>query len=195
MKKLIFEYAVMNAGKTAKLLQLNFDHKRIGQKTLLLKPDIDIRDKGVIKSRNGFEEKCLSFDKEENLLELIEKSNVDIVFVDEAQFLTTKQVLELRYVVNVLEKNVICFGLKNDFMGKLFEGSKALIENADVLNENYTLCNCGTKATMIIKFNSENGKVIKSGEQVDCGAEDKYISVCSKHWYVDNIKEIKKYDK
>ena len=189
MSKLIFEYAVMNSGKTAKLLQMNYDYNRIGKKVFVMKPSIDTRDINIIRSRNGLETRCHSFHHSENLRDVILSQNekYNVVLIDEAQFLKESQVEDLRQIVN--EKNiiVICFGLKSDFMGKLFEGSKRLLELSDTINENNTFCHCGEKATMNMKYNSQTGEAIKHGVQIDCGAEDKYTSVCSKHWYEGNI--------
>lgn len=189
MSQLIFEYAVMNSGKTAKLLQMNYDYTRIGKEVFVMKPSIDTRDKNIIRSRNGLETKCHSFHHSENLYDIVLTQNMDynVVLIDEAQFLKESQVEDLRKLVN--EKNiiVICFGLKSDFMGKLFEGSKRLIELSDELHENNTFCHCGEKATMNMKYNSKTGEAIKHGKQIDCGAEDKYTSVCNKHWYEGNM--------
>jgi len=187
MSQLIYEYAVMNSGKTSKLLQKDFDYNRIGQKTLLLKPFLDTRDENMIRSRNGMEKTCVTIYTDTKLTETILKSKANVVLIDEAQFLTRNEVLELRNIVNNNNLTVICFGLKTDFMGMLFDGSKALLEQSDELNENNTFCHCGAKATMNMKFDSESGKVIKSGNQIDCGKEDKYTSVCNKHWQVDFV--------
>ena len=193
MGKLIFEYAVMNSGKTAKLLQKDFDYNRIGKKTLLLKPSIDTRDKDIIRSRNGMEKKCILVDENTKLFDLIVSSNnekVDIVFIDECQFLTNEQVMELRKIANMEDsKNILiyCFGLKTDYMGKLFEASKTLLEQADEINESNTFCHCGEKATMNLKYDAKTGKAIKNGKQIDCGSEEKYVPVCNKHWHQGKV--------
>ncbi len=185
MKKglLIFEYAVMNTGKSTKLLQENYNYKNsMGITTLLIKPDMDTRS-SKITSRLGIEANCINVHNERNLKDIFldSKPTAGAILVDEAQFLTKKQVLELRAIADEYNINVICYGLKTDFMGDLFEGSAALLARADSLNENRASCHCGSKATMALKIDS-NGVVIRNGNSVDCGAEDKYVSVCHSCW-------------
>ena len=103
------------------------------------------------------------------------------MFVDEAQFLTEKQVWELSDVVEILGVPVMCFGLRTDFQGKLFEGSSTLLAIADELKEIKTICHCGKKANMVVGVDS-NGKVLKEGAQIEIGGNEKYISLCRKHW-------------
>jgi thymidine kinase len=191
MAKLIFEYSSMNAGKSTKLLQMNYNYHSIGKNPLLIKPTIDIREK-KIHSRLGISADCINIQEEENIeiiYFILNRTNkkIDVLLVDEAQFLTKKQVLQLRNIVDTQNIDVICFGLRTDFKGELFEGSKYLMARSDKLNENTTLCHCGKKATMVLKFDI-NGNVTKTGESIDCGYEDKYLSVCHKHWSEGKIK-------
>jgi len=187
MAHLVFLSSVMNSGKTARLLQMNFDYKRIGKKTMLLKPALDTRE-STIKSRNGLEEDCILIHSRKDL-DLI--SDIDIAFIDEAQFLSKKDIDKLRKIS--LEKNIdiYCFGLKSDFRGKLFKGAKRLLEIADYSDELSTMCPCGHKATMNIKYDKHTGIIIKKGDSIECGYEDMYMSVCYKHFTFKNVKDIK----
>ena len=112
----------------------------------------------------------------------------DCLIVDEAQFLTKQQVLMLESLVDSMKVPVICFGLRTDYKGGLFSGSKALFELADSIEETKTICWCGRKAIMNARFDA-NGKVIKEGEQVILGADDQYIGLCRKHWRYGKIKD------
>jgi thymidine kinase len=179
---LIFEYATMNAGKTAKLLQKDYDYNRIGKQTLLLKPGKDKRD-SKIKSRNGFEKDCIIFNNIKELFQAL-KTEAEFIFIDEAQFLTDDEVELLRVMAET--KTIFCYGLKNDFQAKLFEGSKKLLELADEINELSTFCHCGSKATQNLRHNGEYA--IKSGEQLLTGKEDNYVAVCYKHYEEGLIK-------
>jgi thymidine kinase len=183
--QLVFEYAVMNTGKSTKLLQINFNYKSIGKSTMIIKPSLDTRSK-YITSRLGLKEACESLDKSETISSK-DLTDINVILVDEAQFLTKEQVLELREIADETDIKIICFGLKTNFMGELFEGSNFLLAHSDKLIENKTLCHCGSKATMVLKFD-ENNKVIKHGKEIDCGSEEKYISVCHRHWTEGKIK-------
>ena len=178
---LIFNFSVMNAGKTNKLLEKAFTYENIGKKILLMKPSVDVRDT-FISSRNGLKRECILIDETQTVLEAIGDKDFDILLIDECQFLTKKQVKELRKISTKLRKIVFCFGLKNNFKGKLFKASKILLSLCDILEESTTLCHCGNKATMILKYDNNTKEVIKKGEEIDCGYEDKYLSVCYKHW-------------
>ena len=187
MAHLVFVSSVMNSGKTARLLQMNFDYKRIGKTTLLFKPSIDKRE-NTIKSRNGLEEDCLILNSKEDFKLM---KDVDIIFIDEAQFLKKKDIDRLRKISVKENIDIYCFGLKSDFKGNLFKGSKRLLEVSDYVDELNTMCLCGKKATMNLKYDNNTGTVIKDGCSIDCGYEDMYMSVCYKHWTVENINKIK----
>lgn len=178
---LIFNFSVMNAGKTNKLLEKAFTYENIGKRILLMKPSIDIRDT-FISSRNGLKRECILIDEDEKFMDKISINDFDILLIDEVQFLTKKQIKELRKIATKFRKIVFCFGLKNNFKGELFKASKILLSLSDILEESTTLCHCGNKATMILKYDNKTKEVIKKGEEIDCGYEDKYISVCYKHW-------------
>ena len=186
MAKLYFSYSTMNAGKSTVLLQASHNYGERGMKTMLFTAELDNRSKvGNISSRIGLSEKASTFNNNDNLFYSVEKrlkkDKISCVFVDEAQFLTDKQVWELSDVVEILKIPVMCFGLRTDFQGKLFEGSSSLLAIADELKEIKTICHCGKKANMVVRVDS-NGKVLKEGAQIEIGGNEKYISLCRKHW-------------
>ena len=186
MAKLYFSYSTMNAGKSTVLLQASHNYGERGMKTMLFTAELDNRSKvGNISSRIGLSEKASTFNNDDNLFSSVqERLNIDkisCVFVDEAQFLTEKQVWELSDVVEILNIPVMCFGLRTDFQCKLFEGSSSLLAIADELKEIKTICHCGKKANMVVRVDS-NGKVLKEGAQIEIGGNEKYISLCRKHW-------------
>ena len=176
----------MNAGKSTVLLQASHNYGERGMKTMLFTAELDNRSKvGNISSRIGLSEKASTFNNDDNLFSSVEKrlkkDKISCVFVDEAQFLTDKQVWELSDVVELLKVPVMCFGLRTDFQGKLFEGSSTLLAIADELKEIKTICHCGKKANMVVRVDS-NGEVLKEGAQIEIGGNEKYISLCRKHW-------------
>jgi len=186
MAKLYFSFSTMNAGKSTVLLQASHNYGERGMKTMLFTAELDNRSKvGNISSRIGLSEKASTFNNNDNLFYSVEKrlkkDKISCVFVDEAQFLTDKQVWELSDVVEILKVPVMCFGLRTDFQGKLFEGSSTLLAISDELKEIKTICHCGKKANMVVRVDS-NGKVLKEGAQIEIGGNEKYISLCRKHW-------------
>ena len=186
MAKLYFSYSTMNAGKSTVLLQASHNYGERGMKTMLFTAELDNRSKvGNISSRIGLSEKASTFNNDDNLFSSVEErlstDKISCVFVDEAQFLTEKQVWELSDVVEILNIPVMCFGLRTDFQGKLFEGSSSLLAIADELKEIKTICHCGKKANIVVRVDS-NGKVLKEGAQIEIGGNEKYISLCRKHW-------------
>ena len=186
MAKLYFSYSTMNAGKSTVLLQASHNYGERGMKTMLFTAELDNRSKvGNISSRIGLSEKASTFNNDDNLFSSVEKrlkkDKISCVFVDEAQFLTDKQVWELSDVVEILKVPVMCFGLRTDFQGKLFEGSSTLLAIADELKEIKTICHCGKKANMVVRVDT-NGKVLKEGAQIEIGGNEKYVSLCRKHW-------------
>ena len=183
MAKLYYRYGAMGSSKTANALMVKYNYEERGQKVLLTKPAIDTRDgERIIKSRCGLESSCILFDEinDNNL------KGYSCVIVDEAQFLTKKQVDFIIHIVDELNIPVVCYGLRADFKGNLFEGSAALLASADTIEEVKTICWCGKKATYNARFDA-NGKVVKSGAQVVLGANDKYIGLCRKHWAEGNL--------
>lgn len=181
MAKLFFYYSAMNAGKTTVLLQSAHNYRERGMNPMLFTPRLDNRYRsGVIKSRIGLESEAVSFDRDDNLFETVdtalEKANVHCVLVDEAQFLSREQVFQLTDVVDRLNIPVLCFGLRTDFQGELFEGSRHLLAWADELQELKTICHTGRKATMVVRVD-ENGYALREGSQVEIGGNERYISV------------------
>ena len=186
MAKLYFYYSAMNAGKTTTLLQSSHNYAERGMTTLLLKPLIDDREGlNVIRSRVGLEAEAKNFEKDDNLLQTIEAQlktkSLNCVLVDEAQFLTRDQVIQLGNVVDRLEIPVLCYGLRTDFLGELFEGSRSLLAWADELREIKTVCHCGKKAIMTVRLNEE-GKPLQAGEQIQIGGNESYVSMCRRHF-------------
>ena len=186
MAKLYFYYSAMNAGKTTTLLQSSHNYAERGMTTLLLKPLIDDREGlNVIRSRVGLEAEAKNFEKDDNLLQTIEgqhkTKSLNCVLVDEAQFLTRDQVIQLGNVVDRLEIPVLCYGLRTDFLGELFEGSRSLLAWADELREIKTVCHCGKKAIMTVRLNEE-GKPMQAGEQIQIGGNESYVSMCRRHF-------------
>jgi len=181
MAKLYFNYSAMNAGKTTILLQSAHNYRERGMTPLLFTPALDDRHKtGVIKSRIGLKADAIAFKKDDNLFECVrqclEKENVHCVLVDEAQFLSRDQVYQLTDVVDRLNIPVLCFGLRTDFQGELFEGSRYLLAWSDQLDELKTICHTGKKATMVVRVD-DNGYALREGSQVEIGGNERYISV------------------
>ena len=186
MAKLHFHYSTMNAGKSTLLLQAAYNYKEMGMETLLLTADFDDRaENGKITSRIGISAPAELYSQGSNLLSLVEKKlrekALACVLVDEAQWLSPNQVWQLAQVVDDLKVPVICYGLRVDFMGELFPGSAKLLAIADEMREVRTICHCGSKATMVVRKDSD-GKVQTSGDQVQVGGNEMYFSLCRLHW-------------
>ncbi len=186
MAKLYFSYSAMNAGKSTLLLQASYNYRERGMHTVLLIAALDDRaGKGRIGSRIGLEADAIPFGQQDDLHALVEeeraKQEIACVFVDEAQFMTEEQVWQLARVTDALRIPVMTYGLRTDFRGKLFPGSKALLAIADDLREIRTICECGRKATMVVRLGPD-GKPLQDGAQVDVGGNEKYVSLCRMHW-------------
>ena len=191
MAKLYFNYSSMNAGKSTMLLQANHNYIERGMKPRIYTSDLDNRfGEGEIVSRIGLKAKSNIFtsktDIYKDVLNVHNNSIVDCVLIDEAQFLTKNQVIQLGKVVDELDIPVLAFGIRTDFQGNLFEGSKYLLAWADNLKEIKTVCHCGRKATMVLRLNAK-GEVVSDGPQIEIGGEEKYVSVCRKHFIEKNI--------
>ncbi len=182
MAKLYFYYSAMNAGKTTTLLQSAYNYHERGMRTLILSPALDNRyGEGVVASRIGLKANARRFGGDENLLALVEADiaahgALHCVFVDEAQFLTKPQVWQISDVVDRLNIPVLAFGLRTDFRGELFEGSRYLLAWADNLEEIKTICHTGRKATMVVRVD-EHGHAVTDGPQVEIGGNERYVSV------------------
>jgi len=186
MAKLYFYYSSMNAGKSTSLLQSSYNYKERGMNTLVLAPQLDDRfGAGKVTSRIGIESQATTFQKDTDLFELISASResepLHCVLIDEAQFLTRDQVFQLTEVTDKLHIPVLAYGLRTDFQGEPFDGSKYLLSWADTLKELKAICHCGTKATMVLRLDSE-GNTVTEGSQVEIGGNDRYISMCRKHF-------------
>lgn len=186
MAKLYFNYSAMNAGKSTILLQASHNYHERGMRTLLLTALLDDRfGTKKISSRIGLAADSDTFDSGTDLYKKIEnavaKHPLHCVLVDEAQFLAPEQVWQLARVTDKLNIPVMCYGLRTDFQGHLFPGSSTLLAIADNLREIRTICWCGSKATMTMRLGAD-GKPVSEGEQVVIGGEDKYTSLCRKHW-------------
>jgi thymidine kinase len=181
MAKLYFYYSTMNAGKSTALLQAAHNYSERGMSTILFTARLDDRAGGRIASRIGIDADAERFDLETDFWQLLSRSRTDCILIDEAQFLTKDQVRQLARVVDQANIPVMCYGLRTDFRGELFPGSAALLAWADTLSELKTICYCGRKATMVVRV-SPDGKVEQSGQQVEIGGNERYVSLCRKHF-------------
>jgi thymidine kinase len=187
MAKLYFYYSSMNAGKSTALLQASYNYRERGMNTLVLAPTLDDRyGTGLVTSRIGLQSKAVSILPDEDLFarvsSLIVEKPLHCVLIDEAQFLSKKQVLQLGRISDHLDIPVLAYGLRTDFQGEPFEGSKYLLAIADNLKEIKAICHCGSKATMVIRQDPDVN-VITSGKSVEIGGNDRYVSMCRKHFY------------
>ena len=191
MAKLYFNYSSMNAGKSTMLLQANHNYQERGMSTIIYTSSVDDRyGKKEIVSRIGLKAESNIFSSDTNIYEEVISFNkdkvVDCVLIDEAQFLTKDQVAQLGQIVDDLDIPVLTFGIRTDFKGNLFEGSEYLLAWADNLKEIKTVCHCGRKATMVLRLD-KNGNVLETGDQIEIGGNEKYVSICRKHFYEKNI--------
>ena len=182
MAKLYFYYSAMNAGKTTTLLQSAHNYRERGMRVAILTPRLDDRaGSGTVASRIGLRADGIPFERNDDLHALVRQDiaahgALNCVLVDEAQFLTKAQVWQLSEVVDALRIPVLCYGLRTDFRGELFEGSQYLLAWADELTEIKTICHSGKKATMVVRVD-EQGRAVREGPQVEIGGNDRYISV------------------
>lgn len=190
MSKMYFRFGAMNCGKTTALLQVAHNYEEKGMKVIVVKSSVDKKGDKNIVSRLGIEREVdLLVAPEESVLETINLDNVNCILVDEVQFMTKEQIKELWLIAKLKEIPVICYGLKTNFKGELFEGSKAVLELSDELEELATICSCGRKA----KFNARvvNGEYVSEGKEVAIdGIDARYIPVCGT-CYVKDVMKIK----
>lgn len=185
MAKLYFKYGVVNSSKSANALMTIHNYEEQGMSVYTMKSSIDTRDYGVIKSRalNTTREVDMLLNPESDVLKVFnyayKTKEMDVVIVDECQFLTVPQIDGLREIVDTFDVPIICYGLKTDFRTYMFESSKRLIELADSVQEIKTVCSCGSKAIFNAKLNSE-GYVILGGNQIKIGGNETYTPLCSK---------------
>lgn len=185
MSKLYFNYSAMNAGKSTILLQASHNYRERGMNTILLTAShYEVDGKTTITSRIGIEEEAGKFSDSDDLLALVRKElrtrPIHCVLIDEAQFLTEDQVWQLAQVADELSVPVMCYGLRTDFQGNLFAGSRQLLAIADNVREVRTICHCGRKATMVARFD-DDGNLLKDGDQVAV-EKQVYVSYCRSHW-------------
>ena len=186
MAKLYFYYSSMNAGKSTTLLQAAFNYAERGMETMLWTAALDNRyETGLITSRIGLEAKAHLFDPDVDIHDAVaaehRRSPLACVLIDEAQFLTKKQVLQCAAIADGLGIPVLCYGLRTDFQGELFEGSAHLLGLADALVELKGVCECGRKATMNLRVDA-GGRAVRQGEQTEIGGNDRYVPLCRKHF-------------
>ena len=186
MAKLYFYYASMNAGKSTNLLQADFNYRERGMATMLWTASIDDRGGSrAIESRIGLHAEAHRFDGATDLWARINAAHVvqplSCVLVDEAQFLSKAQVWQLARVADAAAIPVLCYGLRTDFQGELFEGAAALLGIADSLVELKAVCHCGRKATMNLRVD-ESGAAVRAGIQTEIGGNDRYVALCRKHF-------------
>jgi thymidine kinase len=186
MAKLYFYYSSMNAGKSTTLLQSSYNYRERGMNTLVFMPELDTRyGECKVTSRIGLQSGAASFSHLDDLYKLTRLAHADkpihCVLVDEAQFLTKGQVRQLGEIADRLDIPVLTYGLRTDFQGNLFEGSMHLLAWADNLVEIKTICHCGRKATMVLRLDNR-GKPVRDGDQVKIGGNERYMSVCRRHF-------------
>ncbi|MCO6524260.1 MAG: thymidine kinase [Candidatus Schmidhempelia sp.] len=189
MSKIYFIYAVMNAGKSTELLQINHNYQSNSMRTLLLKSSIDKRNSDTeIVSRLGLRKEAIPIN-DDNIDEIvmdIKRNHYHCILIDESQFLSKNTILRLSDICDECQVPMMFFGLKTDYTGHLFEGSKTLLEIADNFRELKTVCWCGKKATMNLLEGSD-GKVVKQGNPIHLG-DTEFYSVCRKHWKAGQTK-------
>ncbi len=192
MAKLYFYYASMNAGKSTVLLQTDFNYRERGMATMLYTAGVyDRSGFGIVGSRIGLTAEAGTFEPATDLRAEIEaelkKRKVHCVLVDEAQFLTRTQVLQLAEVCDELDVPVLAYGLRTDFRGNLFDGSATLLALADKLVELKAICECGRKATMNLRVD-QDGFAVAAGEQTEIGGNDRYVALCRRH-FMEKLRE------
>ena len=186
MAKLYCYYASMNAGKSTTLLQADFNYRERGMETMLWTAALDDRyGAGQITSRIGLLAEAQKFDTESDLFAAVGEENLEhplaCVLVDEAQFLSRNQVLQLARLADETNIPVLCYGLRTDFSAELFPGSAALLGIADALVELKAVCECGRKATMNLRVD-ESGRAVVEGAQTEIGGNDRYVAMCRRHF-------------
>ena len=193
MAKLYFKYGAMGSSKTAQALITKYNYEENDLSVWLLKPGTDPRDgEKILRSRIGLQSPADVISPETDIYRLFQdtqEGRCDVIIVDECQFLTEKQIDQLRSLVNDYNLPVMCFGLRTDFQTRLFPGSRRLMEVADTIQEIKTICDCGAKATVNARIDG-SGHIVTEGAQVVLGGNDSYIAMCHK-CYVRGIREHK----
>ena len=184
MAKLYFRYSAMNAGKSTALLQVAHNYEERGQRVALFTAAIDTRHgAGLIASRLGVTRSAESFDTTTVFSSLLRsRPPTSCVLIDEAQFLSEGQVVDLHRFAHSDRVPVICYGIRSDFQGRAFPGSRALLTLADDLEEMKTVCRCGRKASFNMRVDDE-GRRVTEGAQVEIGGNERYEAVCPMRFY------------
>ena len=182
MAKLYFRYGAMGSSKTANAVMVQYNYQERGRKVLMLKPKLENRDGAtIVRSWCGLEAQCRFVEE----LGEISLDGIECVIVDESHFLTAEQVKQLVDIVDERDIPVICYGLRSDFRGELFEGSREQLRWADTIEEIKTICWCGRKATFNARV--QNGRIVREGEQIMMGGNSAYVSLCRRHWREGNL--------
>lgn len=204
MSRLYFKFGAMGSSKTANALMTRFNYLEKNHSVWLVKPQTDTRDDytdengnivTVVKSRIGLEAPAYVVKEDDDIINLyktasadvvvndkiIKTQKIDVIICDECQFFTEEQIDQLKHIAESDDIPVICFGLRSDFRTKLFPGSKRLFEIADSITEVKSICECGKKAIVNARFDS-NGEIVTDGAQVDIGGNEKYKSMCWSCW-------------
>ncbi len=186
MAQLYFYYSAMNAGKSTSLLQSAYNYRERGMHAVIFTAAIDNRyEVGKVTSRIGLQAEAQLYQESDNIhqrvVALQAERPLDCIFIDEAQFLTKQQVMQLVEIVDELDIPVLAYGLRTDFLGETFVGSHYLLAWADKLFELKTVCHCGRKANFVVRLD-EQGNAVTSGDQVVIGGNDRYESMCRKHF-------------
>ena len=193
MAKLYFKYGAMGSSKTAQALITKYNYEENDLQVWLIKPSADTRDgASTLRSRIGLQASVEVIPPQADVYRrfLQRAGRCHAVIVDECQFLTPEHVDQLRAIVNDFNVPVMCFGLRTDFQTKLFPGSLRLMELADCIEEIKTMCDCGAKATVNARIDSD-GYIVTQGAQVFLGGNDSYIAMCHR-CYIRGIQEHKK---
>ena len=193
MPKVYFYYSAMNAGKSSTLLQAEFNYREKGFQTLCFLPEVAFQFCPHIISRIGLKQEAVSIKADAPIKQLVSDyvSHLGCIFIDEAQFLSQKNVQDFCWIADHLNIPVMAFGLRTDFRGDLFPGTQALLSYADEIKEIKTICFCGKKAIMTARMSGENNKIDQTssidftleGDQILCGGNQIYLSFCRKHYY------------
>ena len=185
MAKLYFKYGAMGSSKTAQALITKYNYEENEMSVWLIKPSADTRDGiDILRSRIGLEAKVEVITPQVDVYERFvqtRKGHCDVIIVDECQFMTPEQIQQLRAIVDDVNIPVLCFGLRTDFLTRLFPGSQRLMELADCIEEIKTMCDCGNKATVNARIDSD-GHIVTEGAQVQLGGNDSYIAMCHRCW-------------
>lgn len=191
MAQLYFRYGAMNSGKSIEVLKVAHNYEEQDKAVRIFTSGVDNRDGvGVVSSRAGMRREAIPVLEETNIFEQLkaEEEKIWCVLIDEAQFLSKDHVLQLTQIVDELHIPVMAFGLKNDFMNNLFEGSKYLLLYAEKIEEIKTICwYCSKKAIMNLRIS--DGTPVYEGAQIQIGGNESYYPVCRNHYFNPVIKE------